>query len=598
MPSQASIPMLTWARAENPDYADDWQVWGALTGISDIAIDGDTIWIASTGLLALDQTHNTLTHYLFPTFPLPGNSLHSVLYQDGALYVSGDAGVSIWRGDDWITYSASEIGLDLDFNAPLALQEGTLWVAGKKKLARLNADGRWETFQPKALREKGTINRMVVEDGILYVIVGGMGEDARRDVYRFEDGELVKVDRPELAFFKATNGDLWKGERNALSYSKDGGQTWEEALSEGGAWFVPLAEDDQGRIYARARFPNQLYVFEENKLVGTYDLQRSDAPEINFINILQWDDAGRLWIATDGRGLTMFDGRRWRNWQPENSHLRDDAIRAMLVTRDKVYAGVRSGAASGGLSVFDIASETWTNYWPDESPLSYGGVGGLAEAKDGRIFMMTSDGALNILDGEQWSYASMPIPKNALPTYTDGFFDPTGVYWVATDAIPLGVWGYDGEKWTNFRLPVGIKSMVMDSQRRLWLGTDAGLLVRDINGKWLLYAPDALGIQGVSAGWIEDIAIDNAGRAWLMTLEDLVIFNGAELQHITPAERVGKPFWGEAIAFDQEGRAWLEASDLLVRFDGEPEIGPFAGLTLPPTQTFRDKDFLLFFPAE
>ena len=597
----ATLPLLTWSRAENPDYQGDWQVWGAMTGVDAILPDGDILWLATGGgLLALNTAQNTLTQYLYPYFPLPGNRLEDLLALDGQLVISGEFGVSIWdKQDAWKTYSPEEIGLEFKFSAPLARVGDTLWVGGEDGLARLTPEGRWEAFAPREF-EEWSLSKFVVEKNKLFLVMDkGYGDKRTMQVFSFDEGKMTAVERPDLDTFRASNGDLWRGGRDMLERSSDGGVTWRTIIIPGGDegnWFEALAEDDQGRIYARSIIPSYIFVIQGDEVIATYALAHSDAPEINYINILTWDDAHRLWVATDGRGLTMFDGERWRNWQPENSDLRDDAIRAMLVTEDKVYAGVRSSAASGGLSVLDIATETWTNYWPEESPLSYGGVGGLAQAKDGRIFMMTSDGKLNILDHDQWSYVTMPIPENTLPTYTDGFFDPTGVYWVATEAIPIGVWGYDGERWMNFRLPLGINAMVLDKQRRLWLGTQAGLIVRDITGKWHYYDGQALGLAQNGPGWISDLAVDDQGRVWITNFTDLLIFNGEEIQHIDPA-LVGASSWGDAITFDKEGRAWMRAGDLLVRFDGEPTIGPFAGLKLPSTQSFTDKDIQLIFPA-
>src|SRR5512138_3300817 len=37
-----------------------------------------------------------------------------------------------------------------------------------------------------------------------------------------------------------------------------------------------------------------------------------------FLNIIERDTQGRMWLATDGHGLLMFDGKEWHNWQPES----------------------------------------------------------------------------------------------------------------------------------------------------------------------------------------------------------------------------------------------------------------------------------------
>lgn len=535
-----------------------------------------------------ERDSGNLTQYLAPTTPLPGNSLSGLVLHNGKLYISGYGGLAIYdRKTNWIRYTSEDIGLDVEFSSRIAMVGDVLWLAVEGGLAQLYPDGHWEvTRAEEGGLPSERIERIVPrQDGVYVVVAAGPTVDDARWTMRFKDGDWEQVEQPTLLYLESQDGTLWNGDRRGLYKSMDRGSSWESVLATE-RWTTPRAFDDKGQLYVTT--DDMILVLADDKIVETYRFT-DVGPEINYVNIIQWDGQDRMWVATDGRGMSMFDGERWHNWQPESSEIRDDAIRGLAIGNDKLYAGTFGSAGTGGVNVFDFQTQRWTNYWPGESELSAGGVGGIAIDARGRAFLPTSEGVLDILDGEHWQHVPMPLPERGIVSTSEGLFDSDGDYWVGTYGLGLGLWRYDGSQWTVYDLPVHINALALDHQGRLWLGTSEGLIVHNLDGNWLVYTAEQLPLGN---GWIQDVLVDQEGRIWIIGYTCLVVFNGEEYQAFSESV-VGASSWGDALSLDPQGKIWMEAGNGIAMFLGEPEIGSFANLTLEPAVTIPEKDILL-----
>lgn len=579
------LPEAHWIMADG-DVVNDWEIYRSVIDISGIVPDGRIIWAASNGgLLRWERDTGNLTQYLAPRFPLPSNNLSQVLLHEGELYISGYGGLALFdRQDTWALYTGEDTGLTMGHFVPMAMVDDVLWIGGEDGLAQLFPDGHWETVRAgENTFPSNNIHKIVPRDDGVYVVVAlGPTVHDERQVMRFANGVWEIVDRPLMVYFETPDGSLWKGENHTLFKSTDQGLTWKRIL-ETDRYIQPRAFDTQGRVYASK--DDTIYVLEKDQVEETYRFAEI-GPELNFINIIEWDESGRLWIATDGRGLTMFDGERWHNWQPETSEIRDDAIRGLAISNGKLYAGTFGSAGSGGVNVFDIEAERWTNFWPGESPLSGGGVGGIAIDSQGRVYFPTAVGILDIYDGENWEHIPMPLPAGYILTTSEGLFDEDGNYWVGAGG--RGLWKYNGSEWFVYDVPGHVNALAFDQDGRLWVGTSTGLVVRDLSKNWHLYTTEELPLGN---GWVQDVTVDADGRVWIISANSLVMFNGQEYQSF-PSEIVGATLWGDALAFDLQGNLWMEAGWGLACFRGTPEIPPFTELKLSPNRTIPEGKLL------
>ncbi|MBI5933998.1 MAG: hypothetical protein HY867_09845 [Chloroflexi bacterium] len=297
-----------------------------------------------------------------------------------------------------------------------------------------------------------------------------------------------------------------------------------------------------------------------------------DYSRVQYINIIQSDSHGRMWLATDGRGLTMFDGKEWHNWQPETREdMSYDALRTMAVSEKYVYVGAYGSSDGGNLLIYDIEKDKWQTIEPSLQALSGNVIGGLAISPDGEVFMATGN-SINIYNGASWRYIQLSDrPGFLMFMVEDALFDHEGNYWLATST---GLWRYDGKSWTTFTAQKGelpsnsVNALALDSKNRIWAATVNGLSVYD--GTWHTFSVEK---YPWFKGWLLDVEIDSQDRVWIVDRDEITVFNGKEIAVFTP-NLVSDPMWGETIGFDQLGCAWIDGFSGLAILREEVAIDP------------------------
>ena len=292
-----------------------------------------------------------------------------------------------------------------------------------------------------------------------------------------------------------------------------------------------------------------------------------------FSNIIEQDTQGRMWLATDGHGLLMFDGKEWHNWQPENrKDMSYDALRTMAISDTKIYAGAYGSSDGGNLLVYDIGNDEWKTISPGENSLRNNVIGGVALKPTGELYAMTKDG-LDILDKDTWLYQSNPLESGSiLHTVDDALFDKDGNYWMATSN---GIWKFDGKDWVSYTagkrdLPSnGVNALAIDHDGRIWAATTAGLAVFS-NGKWFAFSS---GEYPWYQGWLDNVAIDSQNRVWVTSRDVVSVYNGTEAILFTP-DIIGESLWSSAIGFDKDGCVWIDISLGLAVFQGNVDLAP------------------------
>ena len=299
-----------------------------------------------------------------------------------------------------------------------------------------------------------------------------------------------------------------------------------------------------------------------------------DTQKVQYINIIEADSLGRMWLATDGNGLTLFDGKEWKNWQSETrKDMSYDALRTMAVSDSHVYAGAYGSSEGGNLLIYDIQKDKWSTIKPNPSTLSGNVIGGVAINPQGEVFMATTS-AIDVYNGTSWRHIQTPDrPEFLMFMVEDGLFDHDGNYWLATSQS-TGVWKYDGENWTVFNAENGelssnqVNALAVDSKNRIWAATINGLSVYD--GTWRTFSTEK---YPWFEGWLMDVEIDAQDRVWVVTHEEITVFNGSEIAVFKP-DLVNETIWGDTIGFDQYGCAWHDSLFGLVILREEVTLSP------------------------
>ncbi len=182
---------------------------------------------------------------------------------------------------------------------------------------------------------------------------------------------------------------------------------------------------------------------------------------------------------------------------------------------------------------FDFARTLWrvSDGLPEET------VQALAEASDGRLWIGTS-GGLAEFDGSH----IRPFERHSAPAAARSAPEPPAVN--------------------------SIFSMSFAPDGTLWAGTEGGGLLRLQHGDAKVFAA----AEGLSDGFVRSVAVDSQGRVWAGTDDGLFLLEGNAFHRVDGTAAIA-PLAVHSILHDREGRTWAGGSRLLA---------------LSPTETARE----------
>jgi hypothetical protein len=301
-----------------------------------------------------------------------------------------------------------------------------------------------------------------------------------------------------------------------------------------------IADEARGGVWVGT---DEGLVFSDGRSLRRYLLSPDDAIPIGpSVDNVFTDADGRLWAST-AEGLLFYDDTGAES--PNGSWQRTEiggSFSAFAVDDRGGFWAVPLSAAS----YFD--GETWTHYpsfsdnhcnphhvladaagglWISSIDCPLGRFDGKAWTEydtgarrerltlghDGEIYTMGWDGALRQFNGKTWetllSASSYGSPPDRYPWVEDLVVGPEGEVWIALgDTSDLLIYR-DGE-WKQVHTPAEgiVRTLLFDSQGKLWVGHDYGILRYD-GCSWASI---------VSEDWpviVRDLAEDRYGRIWI-----------------------------------------------------------------------------------
>jgi ligand-binding sensor domain-containing protein len=303
-----------------------------------------------------------------------------------------------------------------------------------------------------------------------------------------------------------STGNLWIGSDRGISLLP-AGETGSSAPN-----FMPLPERD-GDWYALTHDTVRTLLVDHTGALwigavhGLHRLRWGDGrhPELhsfyhrpadpcslsnNHIWALLEDDAGNIWIGTDGGGINRYDPAdnqftSWRN-NPHNANsLSHNEIRALFQDRSGL---LWVGTYGGGVSKVDARPKRFTHYAYDPGHpegLSQSIVWGIYEDPQGMLWIGTHGGGLNKLDrssGRYTHYRAYPDRRDSL----------------SHDIVRLVIPGHNGE---------------------LWLGTNGGGICRfnPATGRFIRWMHEADNPRSLAHNEIRSLFLDDDGTLWIGT---------------------------------------------------------------------------------
>jgi DNA-binding CsgD family transcriptional regulator len=237
-------------------------------------------------------------------------------------------------------------------------------------------------------------------------------------------------------------------------------------------------------------------------------------------NDIEIDSTGKVWIATDGAGVYMFDGNEWYTYTMEQGLPNNAVFGLTLDSKGAIWAATLAGIAT-------LESDTWK--------VPYSAVNGSLIAN--KTHAIAFDSQANIWVGQIESGVSYYNNANAGWTYYSA--EPGGlggnqirdiVVRKANADIPESIWfatvdggvsKYEQGKWTVYQIEDGLPSntvtgIALDKYNRVWVATEAGVAYLEGN-QWILY--NTLNTQNIAFGpTCQGCPIDDE-HVWTGTLE-------------------------------------------------------------------------------
>lgn len=313
------------------------------------------------------------------------------------------------------------------------------------------------------------------------------------------------------------------------------------------------------------------------------------------LTIMQ-DPSGLLWVGTDGAGVFKYDlnQKRFTNIGYNNSQSLLASTHVLSVYVDpfkKLWVGTKGGAIQ--------YSEDWIHFREfrsrqpvaNTSPLLQGRS--FLQEKD-YLWIATDRGLYRILNtknkiGDYELFLPQPDDSLSIRGRKMNVLvkDASGSIWVGTQEDGLSrITGYTATGQPRFKhyLPAfGVKgalqnervsSLLVDSRKRLWVGTYKGLHLYDpASDRFQVYFQNSDKTSSLTNNTILCLAEDYTGNIWAGTqsgLNKISGVNGDQLVVTGFTTRNGFPNdYIHAVITDKQGNVWASTNKGIVRFSQE-----------------------------
>ena len=502
------------------------------------------LWVAAGGGVA---RFDGLRFVPFGGEIAQSNALITTLFADshGALWLSVSNTLHRWQSGQEIILTTN-LGLPSErITAMNEDTEGNIWIGTPSGLITWN-NGRFARL-PGADKIAGRSINAIARDrkNMMWLVAGGAG------IFRYESNRFTEVvDGPARdstsdvhGLLVGATGRIWLavGEDTILCREKNEWHHYRIPKRITGSRVNALAEEPDGTVWAggasglflfsNGRFSavpagsrlagntvESLFVDREGALwVGTdeglnrlqrkclFALGQGEGLGFGPVQGLAQVSPGVVWATRTGDGIYRWDGRSFSRLRAAGLSAHNSQANALLVTRD----GVCWVASTGGLLRYKdpVAAADEARWFdvPGENVIS------LAEDLDGSLLAGTQSGKLwRLREGVMISH-----PFSASNAITAILPAPDQSIWVGTEGGGLA--RVESNQVSLFGKPAGlpgevIRSLYLDAEGVLWVGTTAGLSCRRGDRFFNFTAHD-----GLPDNQISQILEDASGRLWLGT---------------------------------------------------------------------------------
>jgi len=365
--------------------------------------------------------------------------------RDGSLWLYYEGGVVKRLKSGAVTRFALESGRSARVGRIYEDREGTVWLGardGVHPLRRLQ-NGRFEVFTPANKKESlGTIMSMYEDrEGSLWLGLeaNGLGRLQRTQFVTLAVDDSQPAGSSMRTVTQDSRGNIWVGTTAGFLQYRDGAVTsYTELDGRNLPWVNCIAEDKTGTLWIGAM--DSLLKLRNGKLFRE-PTWTSKAVEIRSI----YRDANdRMWVATDGNGLFLYEGDKVTVFTTQDG-LASNNLRNIL--RDR--RGAMWIATFGG-GVTRYTEGRFTTYTTADG-LGSNWVVTLYEARDGSLWLCTRGGLSRYANGKFFTFRAQDgLPVNFVTAIIE---DDQGNFWFSCDQGIFRVKKTDFDEFAAGRIP-------------------------------------------------------------------------------------------------------------------------------------------------
>ncbi|MBS1650675.1 MAG: SpoIIE family protein phosphatase [Bacteroidetes bacterium] len=330
-------------------------------------------------------------------------------------------------------------------------------------------------------------------------------------------------------------------------------------FKDAASYFIQYIDVEQGLSYSKLRAIvkdklGNIWIATEGAGISRYDGQsfynytvENGLPSNKALNLFI-DSKNNVWVATEEGGVSCFNGHTFKNYDTKTGFI-DNTILCIYEDKDG-----RMWFGSNGGGVCCLKDEKLISYTTSQG-LSNNQVRSIVQDKLGNFWFSTVGGGTNKFDGKQFTRYT----TNEGLSYDiilSSMVDKDGNIWFGTDDGGIDV--FDGNSFKNYSKNNGlidnsITSLYQDSKNNVWIGTyTSGVIL--FNGKTFTSINES---QGLTGNNITSILEDNSGNIWLSTYGGgLCKFNEMFFKNYTQNEGIGKSVI-RGVCEDNSKRKWL-----------------------------------------
>ncbi|NGP88441.1 two-component regulator propeller domain-containing protein [Fodinibius halophilus] len=244
-------------------------------------------------------------------------------------------------------------------------------------------------------------------------------------------------------------------------------------------------------------------------------------PQGQVHDMVQTSD-GFIWMATNGGGLSRFDGNSFKTYTTEDG-LRNNAIQNLYEdSQGRLWVANYPGG------VVTFKGDSLVNPFPDDS-LTHYEVWQIKEFNN-EVWFGTYGGGIFVLDDGEFRRIRKQdgLVSNSIWDFKQ-FSD--GVIWIATQH---GISKFEDGSFTNYTVEDGVSGakvyqITEDKKGNLWFATSDGVSIWD--GKTFRKIKK---INGIDLGYVFDVKAAANGNVWIGTeMKGVFVFDGNSYKHFT-----------------------------------------------------------------